>query len=239
MVTWISSFGVQRREPTLPQQPGRHIHPHQPGSLVSDSGNSVAVALGWTTTTTASWTSSSANGLLRSDKQLPLPQQRQQQSLAQVQLVGTTSNRSAIGAQGAGAGHDSGQDCLADARDRRPAARANDNDLRAHFGLGNATNVTTLRIEWPSGTVQESTNVAADQILTIIEPRRPVLAVAVTPTQVTGTLTGDTNQVYELQVSNDLDAGWTALTTVTTDASGKGNWTDLPSLRRAAGSIRP
>ncbi len=48
------------------------------------------------------------------------------------------------------------------------------NDLRAHFGLGDATNVTTLRIEWPSGIVQELTSVAANQILTITEPAQLV-----------------------------------------------------------------
>jgi hypothetical protein len=43
------------------------------------------------------------------------------------------------------------------------------NGLLAHFGLGDATNVTTLRIEWPSGIVQELTNVAANQFLTVVE----------------------------------------------------------------------
>ncbi|MCW5550661.1 MAG: VCBS repeat-containing protein [Verrucomicrobiae bacterium] len=39
----------------------------------------------------------------------------------------------------------------------------------AHFGLGDATSVTTLRIEWPSGIVQEIPNVAPDQFLTVVE----------------------------------------------------------------------
>jgi len=39
----------------------------------------------------------------------------------------------------------------------------------AHFGLGDATNVTTLRIEWPSGIVQELPNVPANQFLTVVE----------------------------------------------------------------------
>ncbi len=47
-------------------------------------------------------------------------------------------------------------------------------DPRAHFGLAHATNVTTLRIEWPSGIVQDLTNVAANQILTITEPTQLV-----------------------------------------------------------------
>ena len=41
-----------------------------------------------------------------------------------------------------------------------------------HFGLGDATNVEVLRIEWPSGMVQELQNVPAKQTLTITEPPR-------------------------------------------------------------------
>jgi enediyne biosynthesis protein E4 len=39
----------------------------------------------------------------------------------------------------------------------------------AHFGLGNATMVDQLRIEWPSGIVQTLTNVAAGQFFTVVE----------------------------------------------------------------------
>ena len=48
-------------------------------------------------------------------------------------------------------------------------------DLRPNFGLGDATVAEVVRIEWPSGTVQELTEVAADQILPVIEP--PTLSV--------------------------------------------------------------
>ena len=44
------------------------------------------------------------------------------------------------------------------------------NDLRAQFGLGDATTAERVRIEWPSGIVQELSNVDAKQFLTIIEP---------------------------------------------------------------------
>ena len=40
----------------------------------------------------------------------------------------------------------------------------------AHFGLGDATNVDLLRIEWPSGIVQDLPNVATNQFLTVTEP---------------------------------------------------------------------
>jgi len=68
--------------------------------------------------------------------------------------------------------------------------------------------------------------VVPDQIIEVIEPRRPLLAVAVTPTQVTGTLTGDPNTTYEIHSTDDLAAGWTLLTTVTTNANGKASWSD-------------
>ena len=49
---------------------------------------------------------------------------------------------------------------------------ASQNDLRALFGLGDATNLDTVRVEWPSGLVQELTNVAARQFVTLREASR-------------------------------------------------------------------
>jgi hypothetical protein len=43
------------------------------------------------------------------------------------------------------------------------------NHQRIHFGLGHNTKVDRLTIQWPSGVVQELREVAADQILKIIE----------------------------------------------------------------------
>ncbi len=88
----------------------------------------------------------------------------------QVRPVGTVSNRSALGAKvricATVWGNTVGQ--------IREIATGDgwtgQSDLRAHFGLGDATNVTTLRIEWPSGIVQEFQNVPAKQFLTITEP---------------------------------------------------------------------
>jgi hypothetical protein len=42
--------------------------------------------------------------------------------------------------------------------------------LDAHFGLGDATQTDIVRVEWPSGIVQELVNVAPNQFLTIAEP---------------------------------------------------------------------
>jgi hypothetical protein len=42
-------------------------------------------------------------------------------------------------------------------------------EMRAHFGLGNASNVDSIRVEWPSGVVNVLTDVDANQFLTIVE----------------------------------------------------------------------
>lgn len=42
--------------------------------------------------------------------------------------------------------------------------------VQAHFGLGSATLVETLRIEWPSGRIQILEDVAVDQHLVVTEP---------------------------------------------------------------------
>ena len=88
-----------------------------------------------------------------------------------LKLAGTVSNRSAIGAKVRAQATIWGQSVQ---QMREVSGTPYAGDLRAHFGLGDATNVTTLRIEWPSGIVQEFANVATSQILTITEPARLV-----------------------------------------------------------------
>ena len=43
-------------------------------------------------------------------------------------------------------------------------------DPRAHFGLGKDISVNTLKIRWPSGTVQVLHSIAGDRYVTIDEP---------------------------------------------------------------------
>ena len=40
-----------------------------------------------------------------------------------------------------------------------------------HFGLGNATHADRLRIEWPSGRVEQFTNLPADRVVGVVEGR--------------------------------------------------------------------
>ncbi|MFC5864994.1 CRTAC1 family protein [Acidicapsa dinghuensis] len=44
-------------------------------------------------------------------------------------------------------------------------------DKRVHFGLGKATTIERIELAWPTGVKQTLTNVKADQVLTMVEPR--------------------------------------------------------------------
>jgi len=43
-------------------------------------------------------------------------------------------------------------------------------DKRLHFGLGTELNVQAIEIRWPSGIVQQLSNVRSDRILQVDEP---------------------------------------------------------------------
>jgi hypothetical protein len=126
-----------------------------------------------------------------------------------VRLIGTLSNRSAIGAKvriqatvwdaelwqlreiSGGSGH------------------CSQNDLRAHFGLGDAAQVDLLRIEWPSGIVQEIVNVPANQVLTVTEPPR-LVPQGIGAFQIQCWI----NQRFAVQASSDLTT-WSTVAIVT------------------------
>jgi hypothetical protein len=82
-----------------------------------------------------------------------------------VKLVGTVSNRSAIGSRiGCTAGGFTQWQEV-----RGGGSYISQNDLRAHFGLGAATRVDRLWVRWPNGLEEEWRDVAADQVLTLRE----------------------------------------------------------------------
>jgi hypothetical protein len=83
----------------------------------------------------------------------------------QLRLVGTRSNRSAIGAQ-----------VICKSANRTQMRRVNSSvgyasssDLTVHFGLGEERE-TEIEIHWPSGQVQKLGKTAVDKRLTIREP---------------------------------------------------------------------
>jgi enediyne biosynthesis protein E4 len=79
----------------------------------------------------------------------------------------------------------------------------------AHFGLGAAATVDVLRIEWPSGIVQELRDVATSQCLTVTEPTtlRPIAAGSFV-------VLGGQGMQYEIQASTNL-RDWTVLDSIT------------------------
>jgi enediyne biosynthesis protein E4 len=83
-----------------------------------------------------------------------------------LKLVGTRSNRSALGAKVGltAAGHTQTDEV------RAGGSYLSQNDLRLHFGLGPAERVDRIEIEWPSGARQTLSGVAADRVVTIEEP---------------------------------------------------------------------
>ena len=81
-----------------------------------------------------------------------------------VKLIGTKSNRSAIGARvTARYGGRCRQEVLSQ------ASFYSVNDLRLHFGLG-AVDKVDLDVRWPSGAVEHFKQVAANHLVTI-QPR--------------------------------------------------------------------
>jgi enediyne biosynthesis protein E4 len=126
-------------------------------------------------------------------------------------LVGTVSNRSAIGAKVRVKATIRGNTYW-QMREITNGDGLAGNSLNPHFGLGDATNAETVRIEWPSGTVQEFRDVAAKQFLTVTEPARLVAAHSNGVPKFT--LQGGRNLQYDVQWSTNLTA-WSLLSTVT------------------------
>jgi hypothetical protein len=127
----------------------------------------------------------------------------------EVKLIGTTSNRSAIGAKVRLHATIGGKTFwqMRVVRDGGSYGAP----LISHFGLGDAANVDTLRIEWPSGTVQEVTNIAPRQILTITEPAQLSASVNNGVPQIS--LKSWRGMEYDVQSSTDL-SNWSLLGSV-------------------------
>ena len=88
-----------------------------------------------------------------------------------VRTIGTKSNRSGIGAR---------LRCVTQvAGETKPHSQIDEvrsgggyfsqNDLRVHFGLGNAEKVDLLEIRWPSGTIETLRDVKANQFISVKE----------------------------------------------------------------------
>ena len=128
--------------------------------------------------------------------------------------IGTRSNRAAIGAKVRVHATINGQSVWQLREIPGGDGHMGQNSLHVHVGLGNATNADLVRIEGPSGTVQELTNVGSKQFLTVTEPPHLQAAGLQPDGGFQVLLTGATGLQYDLQTSSDL-AAWTFWQTVT------------------------
>jgi hypothetical protein len=128
-----------------------------------------------------------------------------------VKLTGTVSNRSAIGAK-VRAKATIGGKTFWQLREINTGPGWNGSPLEAHIGLGDATIVQTLRIEWPSGTVQEFHDLTTKQLLPVTEPSRLTAQMANSDVQLV--LNGGRGFKYGIEASTDLKI-WSQITSLT------------------------
>jgi hypothetical protein len=136
-----------------------------------------------------------------------------------LRCVGTVSNRSAIGTTIRLKARIAGTDRWQMRQILGTEGWLSFNDLTQIIGLGDATVVDTLRIEWPSGIVQELRNVPVRQTLVIVE--QTTLSIAKTDdTNFELQVTGPRQQRYALEASTDLQS-WSQVASLTiTNANG-------------------
>lgn len=81
-------------------------------------------------------------------------------------LIGTISNRSAIGTKVKVKAMINGNPVWQMRELSAQSSYCSQNDPRAHFGLGNASSIDSISVEWPSGLVQQFSGVIVDQFMT-------------------------------------------------------------------------
>ena len=102
--------------------------------------------------------------LLRCDSKL-------ENNWLKVKTIGTKSNRSGIGARLKCVSRPSDEKDIHQQIDevRSGGSYYSQNDLRVHFGLGNADKVQLLEIRWPSGQIDQLKNISANQLIFVKE----------------------------------------------------------------------
>ena len=86
-----------------------------------------------------------------------------------INLIGTVSNKSAIGARLRAMATINGQSMWMMRNVSAQNSFDSQNSLRVHFGLGDAAQIDSLIIYWPSGEMKTLTNISSDSIYTYTE----------------------------------------------------------------------
>src|SRR6185503_13892814 len=157
-----------------------------------------------------------SNGFEGPDQNLLYHNDGNENRWLKVKLVGRASNRSGIGAKiriSAVLNRNLNPNSTWQMREiSGNSASSGWQGLVAHFGVGQATIIDTVRIEWPSGNVQEMHGVAPKQLLTVTEP--PLLQASLTNGTFQLLLTSGIGSCSGIEASADLIA-WTSLGIVT------------------------
>jgi hypothetical protein len=90
-----------------------------------------------------------------------------------LKLVGTTSNKAAIGARVKVKALINGVEVWQMREISAQSQYCGQNDMRAHFGLGDADNVLAISVTWPSGKTETLPGTIANQFVTITETPEP------------------------------------------------------------------
>src|SRR3989442_740240 len=131
-----------------------------------------------------------------------------------VKLAGTASNRSGIGAKVRVKATLGGQTFWQMREISGNSSSSGWQGLVAHFGLGDAQIIDTVRIEWPSRTVQELHGVAVNQFLTVVEPPRLGGVARQADGSLQLNLVGAAGVAFRVEASSNL-FDWTPLVTIT------------------------
>jgi hypothetical protein len=134
-------------------------------------------------------------------------------SWVKIKLLGTVSNRAAIGTKVRVRATIHGK-TISQLREVSSGSGFAGQIGMAHFGLGDATNIDLMRIEWPSCAVQEFSNLPVKQVLTIREPPRLQAISRLPDGSFNLSITGGIGLAYRLEMSSDL-AHWELWTTLT------------------------
>jgi len=180
------------------------------GSLVNDGGNSAGCAWadydndGFLDLFVANWQGSRPNFLYRNNGNT--------NHWLKVKCVGTASNRAGIGAKVRVRATIRTTD-MSQLREISGGTGFGQTSLLAHFGLADAVVADTVRIEWPSGAIQELHNVSVNQTLTVVEPPK-LTGANYNALGFQSNVVGLSGSIYVIETSLDL-SDWAWLTTVT------------------------
>jgi len=151
----------------------------------------------------------------------------------EIKLVGTLSNRAALGARIQVTTTSPARTQIRDVSST--TGYGSQNSLIQHFGLGSASSITEIAIRWPSGAVNKYQNVSVDQLVTYTEDARGPATLTLLPahnatnvssaTKLEITLDENSTAVAgkKIKLTTRADPGTTVFETDVTTATKSGN----------------